>query len=142
MKGVFMLGLAVLGIAVAGFALWVRLAPSDPGRWHVPPPEARGSFRWGVVEELAGGQARFDRLADIIAASARTRLLAGSKAEGRMTFVSRSALWGFPDYTTISRAGNGARIIVHARLRFGGSDLGVNRARVEGWIEALEPVEK
>ena len=29
-----LIGLAVL---FAGFALWVRLAPSDPARWHVDP---------------------------------------------------------------------------------------------------------
>ncbi|HHB81701.1 MAG TPA: DUF1499 domain-containing protein, partial [Aliiroseovarius sp.] len=57
-----------------------------------------------------------------------------------MTFVTRSRLWGFPDYTTIAYADG--RITIFARLRFGRSDLGVNAARVGAWRELLEAVNK
>jgi uncharacterized protein (DUF1499 family) len=61
--------------------------------------------------------------------------LAGSVEEGRMTWVARSALWGFPDYITAEAGPKG--LAVWSRLRFGRSDLGVNRARLEDWLARL-----
>jgi len=58
---------------------------------------------------------------------------------GRITYVTRSRLWGFPDYTTVQviPGAAGATLALHARARFGQSDVGVNRARVERWRDAL-----
>jgi len=131
---------AGLVVLVVGFGLWVRLAPSDPARWHVAPPEAPQKFVGGIVETLAGSPAQFSRLAEIIAKTPHTRLLAGSLDEGRLTYVTRSAFWGFPDYTTVTYADG--RITLFARLRFGRSDLGVNAARVRVWLERLNPVKQ
>ena len=139
---------AVLAV-VAAFALYVRLAPSDPARWHVRPvmpvpgpgdwPE-RGGFRAQRVVE-GKPEAVLAALDAIARATPRTRRVAGSPVEGMVTYRTRSALWGFPDYATVAvaPAGTGTRLLVHSRLRFGTSDLGVNRARVEGWLAALEP---
>ena len=75
----------------------------------------------------------------------RTVRLTGSPGEGRITYVTRSRIWGFPDYTTAAATpvDGGARLTLLARLRFGGSDMGVNRARVEDWTlrvaERLDP---
>jgi len=56
-------------------------------------------------------------------------------AEGRVTYITRSKLWGFPDYSTFeTRDGD---LLIHARLRFGSSDMGVNRARVTDWLARL-----
>ncbi len=132
--------LGLVFLAVLGLGLWVRLAPSDVARWHVAPPKEPARFAGGLVEVLEGGEADFANLAGIIAGTSRTSLLAGSVGEGRLTFVTRSAFWGFPDYTTIAYA-NG-RITIYARLRFGRSDLGVNAARVGGWVERLNPVQQ
>ena len=132
--------LAGLAVLVVGFALWVRLAPSQAARWHVAPPEVPGRFAGGVVEVLDGDAAGFARLAQIIAETPRTRLLAGSFRQRRLTYITRSAVWGFPDYTTIAHADG--RITIHARLRFGRSDLGVNAARVRGWLERLDAVQQ
>ena len=55
--------------------------------------------------------------------------------EVMITYVTRSRLIGFPDYTTVEA--KDGMVTVFARLRFGRSDLGVNRRRVEGWIKAL-----
>jgi len=132
--------LILLVFAALGFALWVRFAPSDPARWHVSPPEEPRRFVGGIVEVIPGDEADFARLATLVETTQRTELLAGSPGERRMTFVTRSAFWGFPDYTTIAYA-NG-RITIFARLRFGRSDLGVNAARVGGWIELLQAVDE
>ena len=85
-----------------------------------------------TVPASPGDMARLDR---IIRATPRTTLLAGSPESGMVTYITRSRLWGFPDFTTVE-ARPGA-IVIHGRLRFGSSDMGVNRARVEGWVAAL-----
>ena len=141
---ILLLGLVALGIA------WVRIAPSDPVRWHVDPTEALPGEGRFVVRPEGGDRAfgpvdtppadlltRFDRIAS---ETPRTVRLAGSPETGRITYVTRSRVIGFPDYTTVA-AWTGpdgkTRLAVFARLRFGRSDLGVNRARVEGWLAAL-----
>jgi uncharacterized protein (DUF1499 family) len=77
----------------------------------------------------------------IAMATARTTRLSGSPDEGRITWITRSALWGFPDYTTAEAVpdATGSRLTVHARLRFGRSDLGVNAARLRDWLPRLNP---
>ncbi|RBI82930.1 DUF1499 domain-containing protein [Rhodosalinus halophilus] len=127
----------LLVLIVANFAAWVRFAPTDPARWHVAPDVTGDADLQGGVKRRVEGAgpdalARFDAIAR---AAPRTQVLAGSVAEGMVTYVTRSALWGFPDYTTVRQAGDD--LLVHGRLRFGSSDMGVNRARVDGWIAAL-----
>ena len=128
-------------VAVAGY---VRLAPSDPARWHVA-PVADGP--WGEVVATDGsaslrlGPDRGDptallaRLDAIALATPRTTRLVGSPAEGRITWVTRSALWGFPDYTTAEARPDGLYVL--ARLRFGRGDMGVNAARLQDWLSRL-----
>lgn len=146
MKGRKLLGF-LLWAAVAGLvciAAYVRLAPSDPARWHVA-PEASGP--WGEVQDLGGGASLrlstelgapadlLVRLDSIAMATPRTSRLAGSVAEGRITWVTRSALWGFPDYTTAEVRPDG--LYISSRQRFGRKDLGVNAARLHDWLSRL-----
>jgi hypothetical protein len=145
------LSLLALALLVAGVAAYVRLAPSDPVRWHIDPADpalAPGEARFlvrpdggdipGPVFDLPPGAllAEFDEVAR---AEPRSRVIAGSVEEGRITYVTRSALWGFPDYTTVQAISDdgGARLLIYARSRFGGNDWGVNRARVEAWLARL-----
>jgi uncharacterized protein (DUF1499 family) len=89
-----------------------------------------------------------DRLRDaflvVIAEAPRTTLLNRSADGLRLTLVQRSALLRFPDYIDVSIQpapggnGDGSTIAIYSRSRFGYSDLGVNRKRVEDWIAALE----
>jgi hypothetical protein len=132
----------VLLACFVGMAAYVRLAPDVVARWHQPlegMPTAAG-----IVTEpggaralvpMADGRAGMAQLAAVAEASPRVRLLAGSVEEGRMTWVARSALWGFPDYVTAEAGPKG--LAVWSRLRFGRSDLGVNRARLEDWLARL-----
>ncbi len=132
------IGLIIVGLLV-GFGLWVRLAPSDPARWHVAPPSEPKQFSGGVNVIVPGDMDLLRRLEQVALASPRTQLLAGSVDDRRLTFVTRSALWGFPDYTTIALTDG--QITLFGRLRFGRSDLGVNAARIQGWLQSAQAVE-
>lgn len=127
--------LIVVLLAVAGMA-WIRLAPSDPARWHVDPKvTADQDLSDGVRRRVPGGDGVFDRLHALVLATPRTELLAGGPDEGQATYITRSKWMGFPDYTTVKQ--NGDVLELWARSRFGKSDLGVNRKRVEGWLDDL-----
>ena len=141
--GLRIASLLVLAL-VAGFAAYVRLAPSDPVRWHVSP---RSDGPWGEVVagrtsaslrlplESGDPGALLARLDAVALATPRTGRLAGTVAEGRITWITRSLLWGFPDYTTAEARPDG--LYVFARLRFGGGDHGVNAARLRDWLSQL-----
>ena len=141
--------LGLIGLTVT-FGVYVRLAPSDPARWHVSfypkPPDtypAAGGFQ--IVRQVDDPAAVLTRLDTIIMATPRTTRLAGSVADGLITYITRSKLWGFPDYTTVYAGPDdtiegtfGPLLKIDGRLRFGGSDMGVNRARIEAWLAELD----
>jgi hypothetical protein len=130
-------GIICLVGLIAAFALYVRLAPSDPARWHKAPPDLPVGDSAGLNSFVAvrgGDREILERLIQIAKATPRTERLAGSADEGMITLVTRSRLWGFPDYTTIRLQGQ--TLTVYVRARFGQGDMGVNRARVEGWLAA------
>ncbi|WP_210877590.1 DUF1499 domain-containing protein [Roseovarius autotrophicus] len=124
--------LALLIGAVA-LVVFIRLAPSDPLRWHqMPGAITNRDLEGGAMRRVTGDLVALDAIAR---ATPHTRVLAGSVSEGMITYVTRSRLMGFPDYTTVRQAGDTLEIF--ARLRFGRSDLGVNAARVDGWLVRL-----
>lgn len=131
----------------AAISLLVRLAPTRPELWHIDPISApdpgRGGFRTEVTVPGPPGQV-LDTLVKITGTYPRTRVYAGDAPSGRVTFVSHTALMGFPDYTTISAEGvdGGTRLVFLGRLRFGRSDFGVNKRRILGWIKALQSVQQ
>ena len=143
-----LLGLGVL--ALLGFAAWVRLAPSDPAVWHVDPETVTNRGARNSYLLAPGGDAAplelplppdqvSSRLEAIALATPRTTRLAGQG--DFVTYVTRSAAFGFPDYTSvrIRPTTTGSQVLIFARSRFGDSDLGVNRARVDAWSAQLTP---
>lgn len=150
------LAAAVLLAAVTGYAV-VNLSGHDPERWHVDPAES--PLRHTPNEFLAAPEgitalsphletavyperpeellARFD---DIVRAAPRTRHVAGDVDSGMVTYVQRTPVIGFPDFITVKavQVGEGAGLIVYSRSRYGRGDFGVNRARVERWLERLD----
>ncbi|MGR3838349.1 MAG: DUF1499 domain-containing protein [Cognatishimia sp.] len=129
-----MLVLRIVIAAAVLLALYVRFAPSDAGRFHVSGAVQSDADLEGGVKRILPGVtlAELDQIAQ---QTPRTKVLAGSVDDGMISYVTRSRLIGFPDYTTIEA--KDGMVTVFARLRFGRSDLGVNRRRVEGWIKAL-----
>ena len=129
-----------LAALVVAFAIYVRVAPVRTADWHVPPVgDESGPGGFAVVRDVTGTSENvLQAIMRVAMATPRTTLIAGGVDEGMMTFQTRSRVVGFPDYTTVMvRDG---RLIIHARLRFGQSDLGVNRARVEAWLDRLGPL--
>ena len=141
--------LGLLALGAIGAMAYIRLAPSDPARWHVDlaagglPSFAhvfciRPGTRYDGKEDPKDLLARLDGIA---MATPRTERLAGSAEEGRITWITRSALIGFPDYTT-AQAMDGQSFCVAGRQRFGSQDWGVNARRIGGWMQELLGIEE
>ena len=144
-RRLFLAALAAPAAAAGG----LRLVPMDPATWHVDPAAARRTGRpndWLVAPDgdrppvlsthpPAAALARLDVAA--MAEPGVTRL-AGAPEAGLVTWVQHSRLMGFPDAISARAVpeGDGSRVSVWSRSRFGHSDWGVNRARVERWLAA------
>ena len=144
------LTLAFAIIAALGLLAYIRLAPSDPALWHVSPVTAaqagQGPCLDTITTQTNGARAAclsldtpetiLSKLDQTALATPRTTRLAGTPQSGRITWITRTALIGFPDYTTAeaSQTPTGTRLDIHARLRFGGSDFGVNTSRLRAWL--------
>ena len=114
----------------------VRLAPVDPLDWNIQPDFTEDkTFRGGVFRVVRTGPDGLKLFDQVASASPRTKLLAGSVEDGLATYVTRTKFLGFPDYTTAGQDGD--LLKVYARLRFGRSDLGVNGARIAGWLSEM-----
>lgn len=148
---VFALALALVVLGAAGVA-YVRLAPSAAADWHVDPLTAADPGMKGVLRTPASDApapiypvspdqllAAFD---EVVLATPKSERLAGSLADGHITYLVRTRWIGFPDYVSVKAlpADDGATLAIYARARFGQSDLGTNAGRVDAWLEALEPL--
>lgn len=138
-------GFAFLVIVVLSLMAAIRLAPSDPADWHVD--LAAPGFDPGDGQMFClgpGGRpaasgpmaAVLGRLDTVALATPRTERLAGSVGEGRITWITRTALIGFPDYTT-AQVMPGPGLCVFGRQRFGRGDWGVNAARIGAWMQEV-----
>ncbi|MEM7643147.1 MAG: DUF1499 domain-containing protein [Pseudomonadota bacterium] len=149
---IFLYLAAGAGLLVAGGVLYIRLADMPPETWHADPERGERTGRPNDVLVAEGGDlpspvlaappaevaARLDAIA---LAEAGTERIAGSPEEGWMTYVQRSALVGYPDAVSVkvTAEGEGSRVAIWSRSRFGYRDFGVNRARVDRWLAALQP---
>lgn len=139
--------LIIVVAALLALLLAIRLAPSDPVTWNVDPLTAADPGHRGVrlvppdakVYSLAPEVllTAFDRVA---MAAPRTKRLAGSVADGQITYVTRTKWLGFPDYLTVRvvAEADGASLAILSRSRFGGYDYNVNRTRVAAWLATLD----
>ncbi len=138
-------GLVLLAAIGAGLMFWVRTMPVPAERYHAAgemPTDGEHVGRGGyaVVRVVSAPQETLAALSDRIAQTPRTTRLAGSAAEGHVSYVTRSDFWGFPDVTNAWIDGD--RVAVRGHLVVGGGDMGVNRARIERWladVPALSP---
>ena len=134
-------GIAFAIIALLGVLALIRLAPSDAS-WHLDPTSTTAPAtpnHWLVDAPLdLAPEAAAAKLAAVAMSTPRTTLLAGQGLH--TTWITRSTMMGYPDYTSvmITPTATGSEISIFARSRFGHSDFGVNRARVESWLKQLQ----
>lgn len=124
----------ILVTVIVAVLAFIRLAPSDPDRWHrMPETVETRDLEGGAMRRVEGDLATLDA---IIRDTPRTQVLAGSVGDGMITYVTRSRVFSFPDYTTVRQDGD--MLEIYGRLRFGKSDMGVNAARIDGWLRQLQ----
>jgi len=116
---------------------YIRLSPPSIDRWHADLKFNENKDLTGITQRvIPGSESDLLALDQIIRATPRTVTIAGTVVEKHLTYETRSWFWRFPDYTTVQLVDGQIRF--KARPRFGLSDFGVNRARVETWINALQ----
>lgn len=152
----FTVGLGLLAIATG--CMMIAAGGHDPDRWHVDPATAERTGKPNDYLVAPGGATQapadrvlpawsgtpvelIDRFDAVARAAPRVEVVAGGPEDLFVTYVQRSRWIGFPDYISVRAVpdGDGASLIVWSRSRYGHSDLGVNRARVDEWIAALGP---
>lgn len=162
-----MLKLGILGLIalVLIAAAIIRFRPLDPAKWHVEDfaslvtKGADGRFCVARDGDMPPSDFPIlsvdkvgEQLHEIVMATPRTKLLAGSLASdsdgaggtlsfrSSATYVTRSAIWGFPDVTTVvvELTNMGSAASACGRLVYGRKDFGVNRARITGWLAQLD----
>lgn len=148
----------ILAIVLIGVAAGLRVTGHDPAVWHVDPTQTERTGRdndflaapagttVAETDEVLAPKAIAPRdllfLFDSIARNApRTKVIGGSVEDLHITYMQRSPLFAFPDYVSVKavESAEGAALVIWSRSRFGYSDLGVNRERIEGWLAAMGP---
>lgn len=137
--------LGVLAVVAVIGVVYVRLASHDPVRWHVDPATVtevreRNQYLGDVVIEDTP-QAVAGALDDLLLGETfNAERLAGDITESWATYVVKTPLIGYPDYISarVSDADGAARVQLYSRSRFGDSDLGANKARVERIFSVLK----
>jgi len=77
----------------------------------------------------------------MLAQQPRVQQIAVSPDGQQYDFLQRSRLWRFPDTITvrfIPLSETQSTLAIYSRAHYGYSDLGVNRKRVETWLQALQ----
>lgn len=135
--------LAVLAMA------YVRLAPHDAGLWHQDPEKAVPTGKPNEYRLTGASAVTFNvdaselaHLVDgFVQSQPRINRIAGGAESLMTTYVQRSVIMGYPDYITIKISPVGvdqSRLEIFSRSRFGRSDLGVNKRRIDQWIAAIK----
>lgn len=155
MKPVLKWGALILAGTALGAAIYIRMATEDPAEWHVDPTEAgrTGQDNDYLVAPQGVAKAQPDRVSrihgtdprsllfqlDAVARPSGAERLAGSIDDLWITYVDRSLVFGFPDYISVRAipSGNGSALVIWSRSRYGRSDFGVNKDRIDGWLHRL-----
>ena len=77
----------------------------------------------------------------VLEAVPRLERLTWDEEAGYFDLVQRTAFFRFPDRITtqiVSVPKNRSSLAIYSRSTYGYSDLGVNKARIEAWLSALD----
>lgn len=112
-----------------------------PNQYLVCPPDRCAARPHREAPEF---DADPDRLEAAVLAVAgrqpRTGRLEGDNVERAYEFVQRTRLFGFPDYISVHvwpLPDGRSTLGIYSRSRYGWSDMGVNRRRVEAWLSGI-----
>lgn len=148
-------GAIITAGAVIGAAAYIRLDGENPRDWHVDPltTPRTGEPNDYLVAPLGVTTSQPDRVSrvhgtdpesllfqfDSIARPSGADVLAGTIDELWITYVDRSLIFGFPDYISVRAIPfeNGAALVIWSRSRYGRSDFGVNKERIDAWLDRL-----
>jgi uncharacterized protein (DUF1499 family) len=151
-----------LVLVIAAFYVRAVTAGSDPAQWHIDPltavrPSSPNTYLV-APQSMAAAQVDLEApvytapaavmakaLNDYVSTQPNTILLAGSPDSLWMTYVQRTPTLKMPDYISvrfIDLDGGTSTIAMYSRSRFGYGDMGVNKARVEHWLQALSSFEE
>ncbi|MFN7097701.1 MAG: DUF1499 domain-containing protein [Gammaproteobacteria bacterium] len=76
----------------------------------------------------------------IVAKQPRTQLLSRDSHEHQFFYVQRSLIFRFPDYITVQiipLTATTTTIAIYSHSKYGYSDLGMNKKRVQSWVAEL-----
>lgn len=153
MKRILLWIVAFAVVLTIAAAVYFRTTSDDPAVWHVDPVTAE---RTGNPNEYIvapqGLRDDADRVAkvhsgepkdllfqfDSVAGPSSTKL-AGSLDELHVTYVNRTLLMGYPDYISVKavETEGGSALVIYSRSRFGKSDFGVNKSRIDTWLAQM-----
>jgi Protein of unknown function (DUF1499) len=94
----------------------------------IPPFPVPAARLYTAVRAVAAGQERVFKAAEF-------------PAERQIHFVARSAVFNFPDLVTAQVAESGpdsSTLVLYSRSVYGYGDFGVNRKRLQIWLDALQ----
>jgi uncharacterized protein (DUF1499 family) len=149
--------LAVLGVAgflIAGpERIWGLFGPPDLGPVSFETLQRRSTPNDALACPADVCSAKADIVPPVFAVSAAELARAFDKAiaseprlalvetsERTRRYIQRSRLLGFPDTIVVrffDRPGGHSSLALYSRSQLGKGDLGVNRARIERWLEEI-----
>ena len=114
--------------------------PASPNTCLLTPSVAPGQGHLHRDPLPASPEAVMVALNRVAAGMPRSFSLARFPARNQAQWVVRSALMNYPDIVVAEAAqvAGGTGLWLYSRSLIGWSDMGVNRARVMAWLEALE----
>jgi uncharacterized protein (DUF1499 family) len=114
--------------------------PASPNTCLLTPSVAPGQGHLHRDPLPASPEAVMAALDRVAASMPRSFPLARFPARNQAQWVVRSALMNYPDIVVAEAAqvAGGTGLWLYSRSLIGWSDMGVNRARVMTWLEALE----
>jgi uncharacterized protein (DUF1499 family) len=116
---------------------------STPNQYIVAPPGATPRAQPDAESPIfpVPPERLRDAVIAVVADVPRTAILERSPDGLALTVVQRSAVFRFPDYIGIQilpASEGSSTLAIYSRSRFGYSDMGVNRKRIEVWLAAIQ----
>lgn len=148
-----MIRLVLLGLifAFAFVAIFMRYASFDVKSLHVDPETVeKPGVGHALVRSTSKPKAPIynipaallaERIQLYMTSKARTAFLTGSQDNRHLTYITRSAIFAFPDALTVKVIDLGAgqsTVAVFSRQLYGVLDFGVNKVAVDDLLENLK----